>query len=122
MQGPVGRDERKITANAQCKDVPGGAPLELQNRALDRTDQMNRLVGMKTIAIGAFDAKTHLSELLEKVRQGKTFFITKRGYPVAELRPVSHAELRPRFGCDRNRVTIRKDFDAPIPDMKEYTA
>jgi len=41
---------------------------------------------------------------------------------VAELRPVSRAEMRPRFGCDRNRVTIRKDFDAPIPDMKEYTA
>ena len=67
-------------------------------------------------SIGAFEAKTHLSELLEKVR----LCITRRGQPVAELRPGSASERRPRFGCDRNRVTIRKDFAAPLPDMKEY--
>ena len=44
---------------------------------------------MNIVEIGAFEANTHLSELLEKVRHGKTFFITKRGHPVAELRPIS---------------------------------
>jgi prevent-host-death family protein len=76
---------------------------------------------MKIIEIGAFEAKTHLSALLEKVRHGKTFFITKRGQPVAELRPVTLPNHRPRFACDRNRITIRNDFEAPIPDMKDYT-
>lgn len=76
---------------------------------------------MKTMEIGAFEAKTHLSELLEKVRRGKTFFITKHGRPMAELRPVSLAGRRPRFGADRNKLTIRADFDAPIPDLKDYT-
>ena len=42
---------------------------------------------MKTI--GAFEAKTHLSYLLEKVGQGESFLITKRGKPVASLSPVS---------------------------------
>lgn len=38
--------------------------------------------------IGAFEAKTYLSELLEKVQSGQSFTITKRGKPVAELKPV----------------------------------
>ena len=76
---------------------------------------------MRTVQIGAFEAKTHLSALLEKVRRGRTFFITKRGRPVAELRPVSGSGRRPRFGCDRNRVTMQADFDAPIPDLHDYT-
>ena len=76
---------------------------------------------MKANEIGAFQAKTHLSELLEKVRQGQSFFITKRGHPVAELRPVSHVDHRARFGCDQGRVIIGVDFDAPVSDFKDYT-
>ena len=76
---------------------------------------------MKTNEIGAFHAKTHLSELLERVRLGQSFFITKRGQPVAELRPVSQADRRARFGCDRGRIRIEADFDAPVLDFKDYT-
>jgi prevent-host-death family protein len=77
---------------------------------------------MKVKEIGAFEAKTHLSELLEQVRKGAVFFITKRGHPIAELRPVNLPERRSRFGCDKERVRIGADFDAPIEAMKEYTA
>ena len=38
--------------------------------------------------IGAFDAKTKLSELLQAVQQGKRFIITNRGVPVAQLGPL----------------------------------
>ena len=38
--------------------------------------------------IGAFEAKTHLPRLLEEVRQGASFVITRHGNPVAELIPV----------------------------------
>ena len=41
--------------------------------------------------IGAFEAKTHLSELLAAVEAGEAFTITRRGKPVAELRPVAGA-------------------------------
>lgn len=40
------------------------------------------------IEIGAYDAKTRLSELLEQVREGASFTITRHGQPIAELRPV----------------------------------
>jgi len=39
--------------------------------------------------IGAYEAKTHLSKLLERVQKGERFLITKHGRPVAELLPVT---------------------------------
>lgn len=39
--------------------------------------------------VSAFDAKTHLSRLLEEVRDGSSITITKRGRPVARLVPIS---------------------------------
>ena len=38
--------------------------------------------------IGTHEAKTRLSELLAKVRQGEEFLITNRGQPVAKLIPA----------------------------------
>ena len=39
--------------------------------------------------IGAYDAKTHLPKLLERVQKGERFVITKHGRPVAELGPLT---------------------------------
>lgn len=51
---------------------------------------------MKTIQIGAFDAKTHFSELLQDVLKGKSFEILRRGKPVAHLTSIR--------GADNSRV------------------
>lgn len=45
--------------------------------------------------IGAFDAKTHLSELLERVSRGESFVITRRGVPVARLTPAESVAAAP---------------------------
>ena len=47
---------------------------------------MATLQGKDTV--GAYEAKTHLSELLEKVEAGEEITITKHGAPVAKLVPV----------------------------------
>lgn len=39
-------------------------------------------------AVGAYEAKTHLSELLERAAQGEEITITKHGHPVAKLVPI----------------------------------
>ena len=44
------------------------------------------------IKIGAFEAKTHLSSLLDKVTQGEDVLITRRGLPVARLVPATQAQ------------------------------
>jgi len=41
--------------------------------------------------IGAFDAKTRLSELLERTEHGEAFQITKHGRPVGKLVPPDAA-------------------------------
>ncbi len=38
--------------------------------------------------VGAFEAKTHLSGLLDQVARGATIEITRRGHPVARLGPI----------------------------------
>lgn len=37
------------------------------------------------ITLGAFEAKTHLSQLLERIERGEEFIITRYGKPVARL-------------------------------------
>jgi prevent-host-death family protein len=39
--------------------------------------------------IGAYEAKTHLSELLERVSKGERIVITRHGTPVAALTPLT---------------------------------
>lgn len=41
-----------------------------------------------TVTVGAFEAKTHLSALLQRVEAGEQITITKHGRPVARLVPV----------------------------------
>ena len=40
------------------------------------------------ISVGAYEAKTHLPKLIERVLAGETIQITRHGIPVANLVPV----------------------------------
>ena len=44
--------------------------------------------------IGSFEAKTHLSALLERVAKGEEITITKHGLPVAKLVPAGRTRKR----------------------------
>jgi prevent-host-death family protein len=46
-------------------------------------------------AIGAFDAKTHLSALLDRVARGERITITRHGVPAAMLVPVGDSDRKP---------------------------
>ena len=39
------------------------------------------------LLIGAFEAKTHFSQIIEKAERGEDFIITRRGKPVAKIIP-----------------------------------
>jgi prevent-host-death family protein len=43
---------------------------------------------MQLQPIGAYETKTHLSDLLRRVQAGQGFMITQRGIPVADLLPA----------------------------------
>lgn len=46
------------------------------------------------ITVGAFEAKTHLSSLLERVSRGEEVLITRHGKAVARLVPADAAARR----------------------------
>jgi prevent-host-death family protein len=52
--------------------------------------------------IGAYEAKTHLPALLERVARGERFTITKHGRPIARLVPVE------RISPDRRREAVER--------------
>ncbi|NDK16780.1 MAG: type II toxin-antitoxin system prevent-host-death family antitoxin, partial [Armatimonadetes bacterium] len=77
--------------------------------------------GMISDAVGVFEAKTHLSALIEQVRHGRRFTITKRGEPVAELGPVSQLAGRAQRGSAKSpSFHMSADFDAPLDDFADY--
>ena len=43
---------------------------------------------MQNSIIGAFEAKTHFSQLIERAMHGEVIFITRRGKPVAKIVPI----------------------------------
>jgi prevent-host-death family protein len=62
-------------------------------------------------SIGAFEAKTHLSDLLDRVARGEKITITRHGVPAALLVPVSdttpklsHREIVEGMRALRKRV------------------
>jgi prevent-host-death family protein len=70
--------------------------------------------------IGAFDAKTRLSELLRKVEQGERFTITLRGRPVADVVP-SQVKNRLRAAEAVRRLLAMPKIEGISPEtVKEW--
>lgn len=46
-------------------------------------------------SVGAYEAKTHLPRLLERVARGESITITKHGVPVAVLQPADSPRRTP---------------------------
>jgi prevent-host-death family protein len=69
--------------------------------------------------VGAYEAKTHLPQLLERVAKGERITITKHGVPVATLQPTDSSKKAPvrdiidqlkrfRTGHRLDGITIRE--------------
>jgi prevent-host-death family protein len=71
--------------------------------------------------IGAYEAKTHLPALLERVQRGEEITITKHGKPIARLVPIRRSDP------DRRRQAIEKlkefakghTLDVPVRQLIE---
>ncbi len=60
--------------------------------------------------VGAFEAKTHLSELLAAAEAGESVLITRRGAPVARLVPAgrNRSGVLDRLAALRSRLSARE--------------
>jgi prevent-host-death family protein len=76
------------------------------------------------ITVGAFEAKTKLSELLTRVEGGEDIVITRRGKAVARLTGASKGEGRTTGGTagEANEFSAgagRRSPDRPGPSLKD---
>jgi prevent-host-death family protein len=66
--------------------------------------------------INLYEAKVHLSALVDRVAEGETVLICRRNVPAAELRPVRRARRTRRpIGLARG-FKVPKSFFGPLPD------
>jgi len=65
--------------------------------------------------VNTYEAKTHLSSLLDRAAAGEEILIARAGKPVARL--VGYTETKqPRQGGQlRGQIHMSDDFDAPLP-------
>jgi prevent-host-death family protein len=64
-----------------------------------------------TATVNVYDAKTQLSQLLNRVEQGEEIVIARNGRPVARLAPLTARQPDRVPGLWKGRITIADDFD-----------
>lgn len=67
-------------------------------------------------AVGLYEAKTHLSALVERAAEGEEIVITKSGKPKARLVPLDDTRPLRKAGLGAGRWKVGEDFDEPLPD------
>ena len=66
--------------------------------------------------VSLYEAKTHLSSLVDRAAEGEEIIIMKAGKPLARLVPIL-SRGAPRSPADALGVTaLGDDFDEPLPD------
>lgn len=70
--------------------------------------------------VGMHEAKTNLSQLVERAERGEEIVITRNGKPAVKLAPVpSAASLASVRGAWRGKVWVAEDFDELPDDIAE---
>ena len=64
--------------------------------------------------VNIHDAKTRLSQLVDRAAKGEEIIIARSGRPVARLVALPSVAKR-KAGRLRGRVRIRRNFDEPLP-------
>ncbi len=63
-----------------------------------------------------YEAKTHLSHLVDRAAKGEEIVIAKAGVPLAKLVPLPKSKAKRKPGGWEGKIHISDDFDASLPD------
>ena len=66
--------------------------------------------------VNLYEAKTNLSQLVERAARGEEIVIAKAGRPLARLVPLAKRTSPRPLGLLANQVELGADFDDPLPD------
>jgi prevent-host-death family protein len=65
--------------------------------------------------VNIYDAKTRLSQLVDKAAAGEDVIVSRNGRPVARITRIEPPRHSIRFGLLKGRISIADDFDSPLP-------
>jgi prevent-host-death family protein len=65
--------------------------------------------------VNIYEAKTRLSQLVDRAEAGEEIIIARGGRPAARLVPFRQAAVERKPGRMRGRIRMGQDFDAPLP-------
>ncbi|MBA3478888.1 MAG: type II toxin-antitoxin system Phd/YefM family antitoxin [Lautropia sp.] len=69
---------------------------------------------METVNI--YEAKTRLSQLVDKAASGEDVVVCRNGKPLVRITRLEVPKRRIRFGVLKGKVKVAPDFDAPLPE------
>lgn len=64
-----------------------------------------------TVSVNVYEAKTHLSQLLDRAAAGEEIVIARAGRPIARLVALAASSGRRVPGGWRGKVSVSADFD-----------
>jgi len=67
-------------------------------------------------SVNLYEAKTNLSQLVDRAAGGEEIVIAKAGRPMARLVPLAERTAPRVPGRLKGRIVIGADFDAPLPN------
>ncbi len=65
--------------------------------------------------VNIYDAKTRLSQLVDRAAKGEEIIIARSGRPVARLVALQPVTTERKPGRLRGHVRVHRNFDAPLP-------
>jgi prevent-host-death family protein len=65
--------------------------------------------------VNIYEAKTRLSQLVDRAAKGEEIIIARSGRPVARLVAWQPSAPKRKPGRMRGRVRVARNFDAPLP-------
>lgn len=66
-----------------------------------------------------YEAKTHLSRLIQKTLEGEEVIIAKSGKPLVKLVPADSEKRKVKFGLLKGKIKIAEDFNEFGPELQK---
>ena len=70
--------------------------------------------------INLYEAKTHLSKLVDQAASGQDVILARHGKPVARITTLEPGPTKPKvqFGLLKGQISIPENFEAPDPEIE----
>ena len=66
--------------------------------------------------VNIYDAKTRLSQLVDKAASGEDVIVSRNGKPLVRITRLDAPRRRISFGLLKGRFSVPRHFDAPLSD------